>query len=140
MDFICYLIQKLKWGAMGTAQILDSCFNGRLMLRQLTDLDFKMITSLLAGRYLCAWILKSVLNPAEEHSGPSQPSPMELSGMYLWMQWNGIVEAFELTLVLLVFSLLQGKMCASEKSGVPQRFGASDRARSASREIWLGLS
>ena len=31
-------------------QILDSCFNDRLMSRQLTDLTFKMIPSLLAVR------------------------------------------------------------------------------------------
>ena len=51
------------------------------MLKQLTDLNFNLILSLLAARYLCAWILKSVLNlPAEEHSGLSQASQMELFG------------------------------------------------------------
>ena len=38
----------------------------------LTDLNFKMILSLLAARYLWASILKSASNPpAEEHCGPS---------------------------------------------------------------------
>ena len=33
-----------------TADTFDSCFNCRIKLRQLTDLNFKMIPSLLAGR------------------------------------------------------------------------------------------
>ena len=58
---------------------LVGCFNGRLMLRQLTDLNFKMITSLLAAKYLCTWILKSILNPpAEAHSKLSQVSQVEV--------------------------------------------------------------
>ena len=75
-----------------TAQILDSCFNGRLMLRRITDLNFKMITSLLAVRYLCAWILKNVLNPpAEEHSGQSQVHQTKL--------FERIVDVFKSTLL-----------------------------------------
>ena len=55
---------------------LQSCFysffNARLMLRHLFELNFVMIPFLLSARYLCAWILKSVVNtPAEEHSRPS---------------------------------------------------------------------
>ena len=38
-----------------TARMLDSYFNGQLILRQLTNLNFEMIvTSLLAAIYLCA--------------------------------------------------------------------------------------
>ena len=33
-----------------TADTFDSCFNCRIILRQLTDLNFKMIPSLLAAR------------------------------------------------------------------------------------------
>ena len=33
-----------------TTDTFDSCFNGRIMLRQLTDVNFKMIPSLLAAR------------------------------------------------------------------------------------------
>ena len=33
-----------------TADAFDSCFNGRIMLKQLTDLNFKIIPSLLAAR------------------------------------------------------------------------------------------
>ena len=33
-----------------TADTFDSCFNDRIMLRQLTDMNFKMIPSLLAAR------------------------------------------------------------------------------------------
>ena len=33
-----------------TADTFDSCFNGGIMLRQLTDLNFKMLQSLLAAR------------------------------------------------------------------------------------------
>ena len=62
------------------------------MLRQLTDLNFKMITSILAARYLWAWTLTSVLNPpVEEHSGPSQASQMGL--------FERTVEVFKLTLL-----------------------------------------
>ena len=62
------------------------------MLRLLADLKFKMITSILAARYLCAWTLKSALNPpVEEHSGPSQASQMGL--------FKRIVDAFKLTLL-----------------------------------------
>ena len=32
------------------ADIFDSCFNGQIMLRQLTDLNFKMIPSLPAAK------------------------------------------------------------------------------------------
>ena len=34
-----------------TTPILDSCYNGRRMHRRITDLNFKMVTSLLAGTY-----------------------------------------------------------------------------------------
>ena len=65
------------------------------MLRRLTDLNFKMITSILAARYLCAWTLISLLNPpVEEHAGPSQASQMGL--------FERIVEVSKLK--LLVFS------------------------------------
>ena len=50
------------------------------MFKQLTDLNFKIITPLLAARYLGAWISKIALMnpPAEEHFGPSKASQMEL--------------------------------------------------------------
>ena len=51
----------------------DSCFNGQLMFRQLTDLNLKIISSLPADREISALILKAVLYPpAETHSGASQ--------------------------------------------------------------------
>ena len=65
----------------------DSCFNGRLMLRQLTDLNFKMITFLLVARFL-----KRVLYPpTEEHTGHSQASQME--------PFERIENVFKLTLI-----------------------------------------
>ena len=77
------------------------------MLRQLTDLNFKMITSILAARYVCAWTLTSVLNPpVEEHCGPSQASQMRL--------FERIVDVFKLT--LLFFREVPGMLAGSDNT------------------------
>ena len=66
------------------------CVNDRLILRQLTDLNFKMASSLFALRDISARILKVVLYPAAEvHSRHSQASQMELFAI--------IVNVFKLT-------------------------------------------
>ena len=47
--------------------------------------------------------------------------------------WNWLFYLFRRKLVdLMVFSFLQGKMCASEKSAASRKFYAPERSRSAS--------
>ena len=66
------------------------CVDDRLILRQLTDLNFKMVPSLFALRDISARILKFVLYPpAEAHSRRSQASQKEL--------FARIVNVFKLT-------------------------------------------
>ena len=69
---------KYSWERHHT-YIFDSCFHGRLILKQLTDLNFKMIQSSLVVRDISAWISNTVLySPAEAHFEPSQASQMKL--------------------------------------------------------------
>ena len=71
-----------------TANTFDSCFNSRIMLRQLTDLNFKMIPSLLVTRkYLRLTFKSCVVSTCKgtfcTHSGISDGNFCENSLKYL---------------------------------------------------------
>ena len=84
-SFVENFSNKYSWEHTGL--ILLMIVNGWLMLRELTDLNFKwrefeIMPSLLTINYqddISIWILRTQLYPpAEAHSRPSQASKMEL--------------------------------------------------------------